>query len=98
MDILKLLQSDMGNQLINGASQQLGLDKTQTTSAMGAALPLILGALKNNVGSADGAAGLLGALTNSKHSGGGMLDNLGSVSLEALDPVEGVESLIEAGP
>ncbi|RLD20207.1 MAG: hypothetical protein DRI69_06800, partial [Bacteroidetes bacterium] len=36
-------------------------------------------ALKNNAGSADGAAGLLGALSNSKHSGGGLLDNLGSI-------------------
>jgi hypothetical protein len=79
MDILKLLQSDMGGQLIEGASKQLGLDKSQTTSAMGAAIPLLLGALKNNAGSADGAAGLLGALTSSKHSGGGMLDNLGSI-------------------
>ena len=79
MDILKLLQSDMGSQLIDGASQQLGLDKSQTTSAMGAAMPLILGALKNNAGSADGAAGLLGALTSQKHSGGGLLGNLGSI-------------------
>ena len=38
-----------------------------------------MGAMKNNTGSADGAAGLLGALTNSKHSGGGLLDNLGSI-------------------
>jgi hypothetical protein len=79
MDILKLLQSDMGKQLINGTSQQLGLDKGQTTSAMTAAVPLLLGALKNNAGSSDGAAGLLGALTSSKHGGGGMLDSLGSI-------------------
>ncbi len=76
--ILDLLNSDIGKTLISGASQQLGEDKTKTTSAMSAALPLILGAMKNNAKSPEGAAGLLSALNNEKH-GGGILDNLGSI-------------------
>jgi len=77
-NILDLLNSDLGKTLINGASQQLGQDKAKTTTALSAALPLILGAMKNNAKTPEGAAGLLSALGNEKH-GGGILDNLGSI-------------------
>lgn len=76
--ILDLLNSDIGKTLISGASQQLGQDKAKTNSAMSAALPLILGAMKNNAKTPEGAAGLLNALNSDKH-GGGILDNLGSI-------------------
>mgnify|MGYP003624551128 CR=1 FL=1 len=76
--ILDLLNSDLGKTLISGASKQFGQDETKTTSALSAALPLILGAMKNNASTPDGASGLLKALGNDKHSGG-ILDNLGSV-------------------
>lgn len=76
--ILDLLNSPIGQTLINGASQQLGQGKKQTASALTTALPLILGAMKNNASTPDGAAGLLNALGNDKHSGG-ILDNLGSI-------------------
>ena len=76
--IFDLLNSDIGKTLISGASQQLGHDQKTTTTALGAALPLILGAMKNNAKSPEGAAGLLSALGNQKH-GGGILDNLGSI-------------------
>ena len=74
--ILDLLNSDIGKSLINGTSQQLGQDKGKTTTALNAALPLILGAMKNSAKTPEGAAGLLSALGNEKH-GGGILDNLG---------------------
>ncbi len=77
--IIDLLNSDIGKTLISGASQQLGQDKAKTTSAMSVALPLILGAMKNNAKTPEGAAGLLSALGNEKHGGGGILDNLGSI-------------------
>jgi len=76
--ILDLLNSDIGKSLINGTSQQLGQDKAKTTTALSAALPLILGAMKNNANTPEGAAGLLSALGNEKH-GGGILDNLRSI-------------------
>jgi hypothetical protein len=78
VNILDLLNSDLGETLINGASKQLGQDKTKTTSALSVALPLILGAMKNNAKTPEGGAGLLSALGNEKH-GGGILDNLGSL-------------------
>lgn len=77
--ILDLLNSEMGQQLVKGASSQMGMDDKSTSSALSAAMPLILGALKNNTGSAEGSEQLLGALQNSKHSSGSMLDNLGSI-------------------
>ena len=76
--ILDLLNSEMGKTLIKGTSQQLGQDKAKTTSALSAALPLLLGAMKNNAKSPEGATGLLSALGNKKHEGG-ILENLGSI-------------------
>lgn len=77
-NLLDLLNSDLGKTLINGTSQQIGADKSTTTTAISAALPLILGAMKNNAKTPEGASGLLNALGNEKHNGG-ILDNLGSI-------------------
>ncbi|MCK0131795.1 DUF937 domain-containing protein [Flavobacteriaceae bacterium F08102] len=76
--ILDLLNSDMGKMLISGTSKQLGQDEAKTSSAMQAALPLILGAMKNNASTPEGASGLLGALNSDKHSGS-ILNNLGNI-------------------
>lgn len=73
--LLDLLNSDLGKKLVNGASQQLGENTSTTSSALSAALPLILGAMKNNASTPQGAEGLLGALTNSNHNGS-ILDNI----------------------
>lgn len=75
--LLDLLNSDIGKTLISGASEQLGQNKAQTSSALNAALPLILGAMKNNASTPQGAKGLLKAI--SKKHDGGILDNLGGV-------------------
>lgn len=72
--LLDLLNSDLGKTLVNNASSQLGQNKEKTTLALSTALPLILGAMKNNVSTPQGAEGLLGALTG-KHDGS-LLDNL----------------------
>lgn len=76
--ILDLLNSDLGKTLIEGTSKQLRQDKGKTVSALNAALPFILGAMKNNAGTQNGASGLLGALRNERHNGG-ILDNIGSI-------------------
>lgn len=77
--ILDLLNSDLGKQLIGSASKEIGETPEKTSSAITSALPLLLGAMKNNVASAEGASGLLGALTGGKHDGS-ILDNLGSLA------------------
>lgn len=76
--LLDLLNSDLGKTLVSGASNKLGQNSTTTSSALSAALPLILGAMKNNASTPQGAEGLLGALSNSKHDGS-ILDNLGGL-------------------
>jgi len=76
--ILDLLNSPIGKTLIDGAAGQLGMDNKKAGSAVQSALPLILGAMKNNASTPEGASGLLGALNNEKHSGG-ILDNLSSI-------------------
>lgn len=76
--ILDLLNGPMGQMLIDGAGKQLGMKQNQAGSAMQAALPLILGAMKNNASTPEGASGLLKALSDDKHSGG-ILDNLGNI-------------------
>ena len=58
-------------------SQQLGTGQMQTSNAIGAALPLLLGALGKNAAQPSGAEALLGALQND-HAGATGLD-IGSV-------------------
>lgn len=76
--ILDLLNGPMGKMLISGASKQFGLGEDSTQKAMSAAMPLILGAMKNNASTPEGASGLLGAVMNDKHDGG-IMDKLGSI-------------------
>lgn len=76
--ILDLLNSDMGKTVIQGVSKQFNMDESTSQKAISTAMPLILGAMKNNVSSQEGAQGLLGALMGSKHDGS-LLDHLGDV-------------------
>lgn len=81
--LLDLLNSDMGKQIINGVSQQTGAPENKTADVLSMALPVLMGAMKKNVQTPDGAAGLLGALT-SKHDGS-ILDNLGGLFSGGVD-------------
>lgn len=81
--ILDLLNSDVGKQIIGGASAQSGQSADKTASVLNMALPFLLGAMKRNSASPKGAAGLLGALTN-KHDGS-ILDNLGGLFEGGVD-------------
>lgn len=73
--ILDLLNSDLGKQIIGGVSQETRQPADKTASVVSMALPLLMGAMKRNSNSQEGAAGLMGALDN-KHDGS-ILDNLG---------------------
>ena len=76
--ILDLLNGPMGKMLIDGAGKQLGMGEDKAGSAIQSALPLILGAMKNNASTPEGASGLLKALGDERHSGN-ILDNLGDI-------------------
>ena len=68
--LFQQLQQGQGLQQV---SQQLGLDSSQTTQAVGSALPLLLGAMGQNASEPQGAQSLLNALQRD-HSGGGGFD------------------------
>lgn len=75
--LLDLLNSPMGKQLISGVAGQTGQPENKTSDVLSMAMPLILGAMKKNVSSPQGAQGLMSALSN-KHDGS-ILDNLGGL-------------------
>lgn len=75
--ILDLLNSDMGRQMISGVSQQTNTSSSDASSVLSMALPVLMGAMKKNVQTEQGAAGLMSALSG-KHNGG-ILDNLGGL-------------------
>ncbi len=75
--LLDLLNSPMGKQLISGVAGQTGQPENKTSDVLSMAMPLLLGAMKKNVSSPQGAEGLMSALS-SKHDGS-ILDNLGGL-------------------
>jgi len=75
--LLDLLSSPLGKQLISGVAGQTGQPENKTADVLSMAMPLLLGAMKKNVSSPQGAEGLMSALS-SKHDGG-LLDNLGGL-------------------
>lgn len=75
--LLDLLDSPMGKQLINGVAQETGKSTDQAGSVLSMALPVLMGAMRKNAATPQGAQGLMNALSN-KHDGG-ILDNLGGL-------------------
>lgn len=76
--ILDLLQSDLGQTLINGAAQKTGQPSDKTANLLSQAMPLILGAMQRNASTPEGASALNSALSDQRHSGG-VLDMLGGL-------------------
>ncbi|WP_194850390.1 DUF937 domain-containing protein [Nonlabens antarcticus] len=76
--ILDLLQTDMGQTLINGASQKSNTAPDKTANVLSQAMPLILGAMQRNAKTPEGAASLNNALSDPKHNGG-IMDMLGGL-------------------
>jgi hypothetical protein len=81
--LLDLLNSPMGEQLISGVAGQTGQAESKTSNVLSMAMPLILGAMKKNVSTPQGAQGLMNALS-SKHDGG-ILDDLGGLFQGGVD-------------
>jgi len=78
MNLLKMLQDQMGGELMEKAGSFLGESTETTSSAMGAALPSILGSLISKGSSQSGASGILDMVTKGGFDGG-MLSNIGSM-------------------
>ncbi|MUH34464.1 DUF937 domain-containing protein [Zobellia amurskyensis] len=81
--LLDLLGSPMGKQLISGVASQTGNSTDQTGSVLSMALPILMGAMKKNAATPEGAQGLMSALSG-KHDGG-ILDNLGGLFSGGVD-------------
>lgn len=75
--LLELLNSPMGKQIISGVSGSTGQSESATGGLLSMALPVLMGAMKKNVQTPEGASGLMGALSG-KHNGS-ILDNLGGL-------------------
>ncbi|MEP2935533.1 MAG: DUF937 domain-containing protein [Gilvibacter sp.] len=75
--LMDLLTSDMGKQIIGGVSQETNQSPDKTAKVLQMALPVLMGAMKRNAATPQGAEGLMGALSN-KHDGS-ILDNLGDL-------------------
>ncbi len=98
--LLDLLSSPMGKQLISGVAGQTGNSTDQTGSVLTMALPLLMGAMKKNVSTPEGAQGLMSALSN-KHDGS-ILNNLeglfgGGVDQSVKDDGAGILSHVLGG-
>ncbi len=81
--LLELLDSPMGKQLIGGIAGQTGNSEEKTANVLSMAMPLLMGAMKKNASTPQGAEGLMSAL-NSKHNGS-ILDNLGGMFNGGVD-------------
>ncbi len=81
--LLDLLNSPMGKQIISGVSGSTGQSESDTGNLLSMAMPVLMGAMKKNAQTPDGAAGLMGALS-SKHDGS-ILDNLGGLFQGGVD-------------
>ncbi len=72
--LLDGIMQQLGGDTMRQLSQHIGADETTTNSAVGAAIPVLMGALAKNASSPDGAAALAGALD--KDHDGSMLGNI----------------------
>lgn len=81
--ILDFLDSDTGRQFIQKSSNEVNESPEKVKSALGMALPMMLGALKNKAGSPEGAENIDKALQDDKHNGS-VLDRISSGDLMGL--------------
>ncbi|MCF4101733.1 DUF937 domain-containing protein [Gillisia sp. M10.2A] len=77
--ILDLLNTSMGEDFIEKASDSTAENKDNISAAVGMALPILLGAMQKNIKSNSGAESLNKALSDNKH-GDSLLNNLKSVN------------------
>jgi OmpA-OmpF porin, OOP family len=92
IDLLGLVKDQLTSAAMGKISEFLGESSQNTQSAVGAALPTILGGLMEKASTTDGAGSILGMLTKDGHDGsllGGLGDMLGSG--------DGISSLLSGG-
>lgn len=78
VNLLDLVKSQLSGSVLSQAASFLGESESGTSTAMGAALPAILGSIVNKASSTDGAKGIMDMITSQKQDSG-MLDNFASL-------------------
>jgi hypothetical protein len=78
-----LLGSAAGAQMISGMARETGQPEDKTADVLSMAMPLLLGAMKKNASSPQGAEGLIQALS-SRHTGG-ILEDMGGLFNGGVD-------------
>ncbi len=81
--ILDFLDSDTGKDFVQKSSKEVNESPEKVKSALGMALPMLLGAMKKNSQSEDGKENLNQALEDEKHNGS-ILDKLKSGDLSSI--------------
>jgi hypothetical protein len=81
--ILDFLDTDKGKEFIQSSSREVKESPENVKSALGMALPMLMGAIKKNTDSPEGAEKLNSELEKEKHNGS-VLDNIGMDSLSGL--------------
>ena len=74
VNLLDLVKSQLSGSVLSQAAGFLGESESGTSTAMGAALPAILGSIVNKATTNDGAKGIMDMITSQKQDSG-MLDN-----------------------
>ena len=74
-DLMSMLSQALGGGTVSQIARQIGTDESQASTAINAALPILLGALDRNTDQPGGAEALFGALT--RDHDGGLLDDIG---------------------
>ena len=78
MSILNAILGAQDGQTVGALSQQFGLSKDRTVSALGALLPALAGGLQRNVSNQGGLEQLMSALTTGQH--GRYIDDAGRLA------------------
>ena len=92
INLLDMVTSQLGGDVMSAASKFLGESEANTQSAFGAALPAILGSVMQKGSSESGAQSLINMITDGGHDGS-MFDNLGSL----LGGGSATDGLLSAG-
>ncbi len=78
INLLKMLQDQMGDSVVEQASKFLGESSANTSSGISALLPSLLGGVIGKGSTESGASGLLDMITKGNHDGG-IMDSIGSM-------------------
>ena len=77
MNLTGILNDALSGDTVSQISQTIGADEGSTSTAIQAALPMLLGGLANNTATEEGASGLMGALD--RDHDGSVLDDIGGL-------------------